>query len=118
MVATDVKTVYVSHPYNGEEANKREVEAMMRNLVKLHPGVVFISPIHTFGFMYNDVPYKEGMDWCIELLNRCDEILLCGSWEDSRGCRIEWSHSLQHKIPVKYEEDYGLQIDVWHNARG
>lgn len=86
------KLVYISHPSGGLEENTKEVEDIMRELYK-HDEIIshycFVSPIHNFGHMYYDVDYKRGLDFCIDLLETCSIMLLCGKWTESRGCRAE-----------------------------
>ena len=82
--------IYVAHPYNGKEENRKCVEEKIKKLVKKYPRHTFISPIHSFGFMYNWVDdYEQGMEMCIDLLGKCDGLILCEGWEDSQGCITE-----------------------------
>lgn len=82
--------IYVAHPYGGKEENKKAVEEKIKKLHELYNGHTFISPIHSFGFMYGWVDdYEQGMEMCIDLLNKCDGLILCEGWEDSQGCITE-----------------------------
>lgn len=81
--------IYVSHPYGGKEENKQAVEDIIRKLAVDNPQHTYISPIHCFGFMYNDVSYESGLDMCLNLLNKCDKMVVCGDWESSKGCTAE-----------------------------
>ena len=89
------KVIYVSHPYGGKEENKAAIENIIKEFVKEYPYYTFVSPIHCFGFMYDKLPYQQGLDMCINLLEKCDEMWLCGDFLDSRGCRaeIKWCHN-------------------------
>ena len=84
-----MKKVYVAHKYGGKLENKQEAERVIQYLIKKYRNTMFISPIHTFGFMYHDVSYERGMAWCLSLLDGCDELLLCDGWGSSRGCNME-----------------------------
>lgn len=104
-----MKLIYVSHPYGGKEENKEKVENVLAHLRKRlstiplvgdDPVNVFISPIHLLGHMYHDVAYEDGIQWCIELLERCDMIIMCNDWETSTGCRIEHVHAGVKGIPI------------------
>ena len=64
--------IYISHPYSAKEENKLKVEHIIENLVKEHPEHTYISPIHTFCFMYDKVDYETGINMCLELLKLCD----------------------------------------------
>ena len=83
--------IYVAHPYNNEEENKKAVEEIIKILVTNNPDHTFISPIHTFGFMYDFVDnYAQGINMCFNLLSACKKLILCGDCESSvreRLCR-------------------------------
>lgn len=96
------KKVYIAHPYDGLEHNKINVENIIKDLIKKHDDVLFISPIHLFGYLYYDVPYEEGMEYCLEILKECDELWLCKGWEGSRGCCMEFDYATEHCIPIKF----------------
>jgi hypothetical protein len=97
-----LKKVYVAHPYLGLPENRARVEGIIIGLMQAYKDTVFISPIHTFGFLYKVLTYEEGMKLCLELLKMCDELWLCPGWEQSRGCRIEKETAEQCGIPIRY----------------
>ena len=99
-----MKMVYVAHPYGGKEENKRKVGEIIKELSKNDPDTFYVSPIHATGFMYFAVSHEQGMEYCKELLSRCDELYLCKGWEWSTGCKIERRYALSHGIPITYEE--------------
>lgn len=90
-------TIYISHPYGGKEENKEHVETIIKQLVWEHPNHLFISPIHALGFLYRDVEYKVGLNWCLELLDMCDEMWVFGDYLESKGCVEEIKHCLDTK---------------------
>ncbi len=95
-----MKRVYVAHPYGGNEENKLKVEDLVRKMVKNDSDILYISPIHSTGYLYNDVEYEKGMEYCFELLSICDELLLCEGWENSRGCKMEKAYAEKYGIPI------------------
>lgn len=97
-----MKKIYIAHPYNAEEHNKRSVEKIIKDLVAKDSSILYISPIHSTGYFYNDVSYDQGMEYCYELLRYCDELLLCKGWETSRGCKLEKKYAEDHGIPIRY----------------
>lgn len=105
--------IYVSHPYQGKKENKDRVEFIVKTLSIEKPTETFISPIHSFGFMYNDVAYNVGLRYCLDLLELCDSMMVFGDWRNSKGCRAEIEYCQKNKIPfVIVEDDYigeGLQ---------
>ena len=100
-----MKKIYVAHPFNAEEKNKKSVEAIIKSLVERDPTTLYISPIHATGYFYKDVSYEQGMEYCYELLRHCDELLLCRGWEESRGCNLEKAYAENHNIPIRFHWD-------------
>lgn len=96
-------TVYVSHKYGGDKNNLKEVEEIIRTQQKKHPNYMFISPIHMFGFLYNDMSYEDGLELCLYQLAKCDEIWVTGEkWYDSTGVIKEIEYANAHKIDVLF----------------
>ena len=83
-------TVYISHEYGGKWRNKRKIGKLIKTLVYLHPDKIFVSPVHCFGFLYKKVSYERGMEMCLELLDRCDEMWVFG--KHSKGVKLEIEH--------------------------
>jgi len=92
----DMRRIYISHAYGGKEQNKKEVEQIIRRLIKQYPDDCFISPIHAFGWAY-DIDYDTGMGWCLNLLDACHEMWIFG--EHSEGVRREIAHCRANMIP-------------------
>lgn len=82
--------LYVSHPYGGKQENEVKVDVIVRALQVAHPEFCFVSPVHAIRCPYNRTDYIQGLDYCLELLRRCDGIVMCGNWQDSRGCVAEY----------------------------
>jgi hypothetical protein len=97
-----MKWKYVAHPYGGKPENKDKVEQIIKELARENPLILYISPMHVIGFLYNDVDYMQGMKYCFDLLNMCNELILCEGWENSRGCNLEKKFAETHGIPIKY----------------
>ena len=99
------KKIYISHSYSGLERNKRDIEDKVKRLVKEYPNYVFISPVHTFGYLYDSYPYDTGIDLCIELLKMCNEMwIIDKGFVNSKGVMVEREYCLCNKIPVKLIE--------------
>lgn len=97
------KTVYLSHKYGGDKNNLKEVEAIIKTQQKKHPNYMFISPLHMFGFLYNDMSYEDGLELCLYQLAECDEIWVTGEkWYDSTGVIKEIEYANAHKIDVLF----------------
>ena len=122
----DGALVYVAQPFGGNTnaykaarhtiTNVYEVaRRTMRDLIKNYPRAVFISPILQYGFMYEDVEYIEGLEICINLLRRCDRLLLLPGWQGSRGCVAEWATARELGIPIYYGGSDGIMTTVAEN---
>ena len=99
------KKIYISHSYSGLEENKRDIEEKVKKLVKEYPNYVFISPVHTFGYLYDSYPYHIGIDLCIELLKMCDEMWIVDeNFVNSKGVMVEREYCLNHNVPVRLVE--------------
>ena len=93
--------VYVSHPSGGLPENTEKVGNIIKRLHKLYPDILFVSPIHCFGYMYDDVDYKTGLEYCLWLLDKCDEVWVFGDWKNSTGCTCEIAYCQNNGIPWK-----------------
>lgn len=108
-----MKVVYLAHPYGGDERNVEDAKRLVKGLLTQYPPAVFLSPLQVIGFCYNDVAYLDGMDYCLELLRRCDELWLCNSWagkswQESRGCCMEYAAAKAWDKPI-----YAVNSE-WH----
>ena len=86
-----MKLIYVAHPFLGKQGERRKGGRYCAPAMREYPDYVFYSPLHAIGFYYHDVPYDVGIEHCLEMLRRCDELWLCEGWENSRGCSLEYS---------------------------
>ena len=93
--------IYISHAYAGKEENKTEVEDIIRTLVKEEPQHTYINPIACFGYLYNDVPYQQGLEMCLKLLSVCDKMYVTGEIEGSQGVKAEIRYCREHAIPYE-----------------
>jgi len=98
------KVIYVSHPYNGDDNNVHKVCSIIRDLVKKYPDYLFLSPIHCFGFLYDTVEYEKGIECCLWLLDKCDEMWVFGDYDKSVGCMTEIEFCHECNIPYSIKE--------------
>ena len=101
--------IYVAHPYDGQEENKKKVEEFIKLLIKknIFHKPNFISPIHNYGYLYNNMEYEKGIDLCLNLLNECD-IILIPKFEKikmSKGCLIELGYAKHKGMEIIHWED-------------
>ena len=98
------KIIYVSHIFQNEEKNVERTKEIMKQLIKAHPGNLFISPILSFGCLYETVSYMTGMDMCFWLLERCDEMWVIEDYKNSVGVQMEINYCIERGIPISYYE--------------
>lgn len=103
----DKKLIYVAGLYGGKEENKQLIENVIKRLkqkdsISPHSNRVYISPVHTFGFMYEDTEYLEGLDYCLNLLDRCDECYMLSNWRESTGTQIEYGFCKAREILITF----------------
>ena len=114
----DGALVYVAQPFGGDTNAYKAARHIIRDLIKNYPRAVFISPILQYGFMYEDVEYIEGLEICINLLRRCDRLLLLPGWKESRGCIAEWATARALGIPIYYGDNDGIMRMESKNRQG
>ena len=97
--------IYCSHKFGGKMENAKAVELKIKKLQLADPSNTYISPIHAFGFMYNDMEYDVGLRLCIDLLAKCDMMLILS--EMSKGVRAEAEFCIKNGIRIEVEgENY------------
>ena len=93
-----MKLIYIAMPYGGDPENYDRAKRAINILTERFKDMVFISPILTFGHMYNTVDYDTGKDMCLTLLERCNEIWVF--FGHSKGVNREIARAVQCGIPV------------------
>ena len=95
-----MRLIYIAHPYEGKQTNADKVERLIKGLVRSGDPNAYLSQIHNTGFLYDEISYREGIDICLEMLSRCDELWLCGDWWTSRGCLAEYAFAKARGIEI------------------
>lgn len=91
-----MKVYYLSHPYTGDEqANIAAVEQIAVDLCKQYQSCVFLNPLNAMRHEgIADLPYDIALSHCIELLDRCEGIIMCNdNWRNSNGCTAEYNRA-------------------------
>ena len=94
--------IYCSHKFGGSLENAKAAELKIKRLQLADPDNTYISPIHTFGFMYNVLNYEDGLRLCLDLLSKCDKMVVLS--EKSKGVEIEIEYCIAARIPVEFLE--------------
>ena len=93
--------VYISHPFQNNPENVKEIEDIIKGLHKCFPNYLFISPVHAFGFLYDSTTYEQGLYMTLFLLETCaDEMWVFGEdWRNSTGVKAEIEYCKKRNIP-------------------
>lgn len=94
--------IYCSHKFGGKLENAKAAELKIKRLQLADPSNTYVSPIHAFGFMYNDVSYEDGIDMCLDLLSKCGKMVVLS--EKSKGVEEEIEYCIAARIPVEFVE--------------
>ena len=95
--------IYCSHKFGGKLENAKDAELKIKKLQLADPGNTYISPIHAFGFMYDTVSYEDGIGMCLDLLSKCDMMIVLSKM--SKGVRAEIKYCIDNAIPIVFEEE-------------
>jgi hypothetical protein len=95
--------IYCAHKYGGKEENKNRAEMLVRTMQTTDTKNTYISPIHTFGYMYNDLSYDEGMELCLSLLDKCDTLYVLS--DESEGVRREIDFALKNRKNIFFMKE-------------
>ena len=104
-----MRVVYVAGPFRAganqwkQEQNVRRAEALALDVWKL--GAVAICPHSMTRFYQGALPDDVWLDGDLELLHRCDAILMMPDWEQSMGARAEHRAATEWKQHVFYNID-------------
>lgn len=120
-----VKVVYVAGPFRSMNANgklnawgvqQNVMRAMAMGLEVFKRGHAALIP-HSNTMFFSDADGCADSVWLdadIELLNRCDAVLVTPDWERSSGARAEVAHARERGIPVLLSLE---ELDRWLDGR-
>lgn len=99
------KLAYICSPCRGDyQKNIENARRYCRAVMKHWPDVLPIAPHIYFTQFLDDTVEEErvrGMAAGIELLARCDEIIVFGLDKPSEGMRHEIEYAKKHAIPIR-----------------
>lgn len=94
--------IYIAGPIRADspwlrEQNIRRAEALA--LEAWHAGAACLC-MHSQGRFYDDGHYEMWIEGDLEILARCDAVLVTPDWEKSQGARAEVAHAKKIGVPV------------------
>lgn len=99
-----MKIIYTAGPYRGDGWN-----AVFENIVRARTaarqlwlkGYAVICPHANTLFMDGpDIPAMRFIEGDLEIVGRCDAILMLPGWERSEGSRLEYQRATARGLPV------------------
>lgn len=84
-----MKLIYVAHPYGGDLEKRKACARIIDSMQERFPKLVFVAGVTSINCDYNITPYHVGLALCLELLSRCEGIIMTNGFEDSKGCMAE-----------------------------
>lgn len=113
--------VYVSGRYSGftkeeVEQNIREAEKVSKELWSA--GIVALCPhLNTAHFEIDGVTYNDYIQGDLELLARCDAVVMLQNWIHSKGAGTEREYARRLGIPVYFYPDLPIQRERMTDAQ-
>ena len=116
---TPIPIVYVAGPFRGAttwdvETNVRRAETLA--LVVARAGAMPLCPHMNTRFFDGQLDDTFWLEGTLELLRRCDAIVLTANWRTSAGARGEKAVAEALKLPVFYEDELH-ELVQWVSAR-
>ena len=112
--------MYIAGPYDDPDPHHGVLDNITKasriSLEYWRKGWAVICPhMNTAGFHHvQDVPRETWTQGDLEILSRCDAILMIPGWTRSPGAKAERDYALEHGIEVLYYEPEG---SIWPRGR-
>ena len=96
--------IYIAGPFRGPDyyAIKRNIdraEALALRVWQTERAVALCPHLNTAHFQ-NAAPDEVWLEGDLELLRRCDAVLLTDNWRESAGACVEVGFAREHGVPV------------------
>lgn len=100
-----MKVIYIAGPFRGpnyweQEQNIRRAEAVALEVWRL--GAAALCPHNNTRFFQGALPDDVWMLGDLELMRRCDAILMLSGWGKSQGATVEEREARRLGMPVLY----------------
>ena len=98
-----MKVVYVAGPFRGPsawdiECNIRRAETLALEVWRL--GAAALCPHCNTRFFQNAAPDEVWLEGDLEMLRRCDAVIVTSDWQKSSGAKAEVIEAIHLGIPV------------------
>ena len=93
--------IYVAHEFGADPANIERARQITHDLQQADTDNTYITPLLAFTHLkYNELGYEQEMRLCLELLSKCDKLIVAS--KVSKGVQIEIEYCERERIPVEY----------------
>lgn len=111
-----MKLVYIAGPFSGAtpwdiEQNIRRAEVVGLKVAKA--GAMPVIPHANTRFFHGQCTPEFWYEGTLELLKRCDALVLLPGWASSRGSRNERDHAEALGLPIFEVADSGMWTALW-----
>lgn len=96
--------IYCSHKFGGKLENAKAAETKIKRLQLADPDNAYISPIHTFGWLYDTADYNTGLRWCLDLLSKCDKMIVLSDFSKGVHAEIDTAEALGIEVEYATED--------------
>jgi hypothetical protein len=108
-----MKLIYVAGPFRGKSAwdieqNIRRAETLALEVWRM--GAACICPHTNTRFFQNAAPDEVWLEGDLEILRRCDAIVMTPDWRNSTGARAEHDEAIKRNMAVFYTMD---ELQSW-----
>jgi len=108
-----MKVIYVAGPFRGEnswvmEQNIRRAEELSLRVWRM--GAAVICPHANTRFFQGAAPDDIWLKGDLEILRRCDAIVMTRHWSFSTGATKELEFATQHILPAFFEGDFDSML--------
>lgn len=109
-----MKVAYIAGPYRAFKADGGfSLAGVWDNIMRArkvgekywHKGYACVIPHLNTMFMDCDVSDEHWLNGDLEILKRCDVIIMCPGWLNSNGAKAELEFAQKNGLQVIYEED-------------
>lgn len=100
-----MELVYISGSYRDKRPNgvfNNIIKAREKALEYWKKGYAVICPHMNTAFMDGELPDEAWLDGDIEMVKRCDIIVMLKGWENSEGAKIELECAKKHNLKIIY----------------
>lgn len=95
---------YVSHKYGDDPEEYEKAAKITRILQVTDPDNCYICPLMAFSHLqYGQLGYDVEMALCLELLSKCDGIIVTS--DVSEGVRREIKYAAENGIPIEFVDE-------------